>query len=112
MEQRTPLRRSTSLVGPLAIVLLSDCTSNSQPRLEALAERLAAPGSELSQGAMRLQKAGFTCHPGTGAYALTCFRMRGYALLATCVQRIDLSIDPVARSISRTDVPRPACAGM
>ena len=112
MEQRTPIRKAIILVCPLLMLLVSGCASNSQPRLEALAEHLAPPGSQLSQGIGRLRGAGFTCDPRADTHALTCTRMRSYALLATCVQRITLFIDPAGRFISRIDVPPPACASL
>ena len=111
MGERPPRLRPTIFVGLLA-VLLPGCTSNSQPRLEALANRLVPPGSKLSEATSRLTVAGFNCDPRAGAYTLTCTRMRNNAVLATCVQRINLSTDSADRFVSRIDVPPPACAGM
>lgn len=96
---------------------LMGCSSNSQPRLEKEAQQLLPPGMELAEAERVLQHAGFTC----GSYArdyfardyfATCTRHRTYAVVATCVQRVNLASDGAGRRVSRFNVPSPACTSL
>ena len=112
MSTRAPPNRKIALVGWLAVLALQGCVSDSQTRLKAEADRLVRPGLKLSDATGRLTHAGFTCDSQADVYTLTCTRMRSYAIVATCVQRINLVADAGGRSLSRIDVPSPACTGM
>ena len=112
MSTRAPPNRKAALVGWLAMITLQGCVSNSPTRLKAEADRLVHPGLKLSDAIGRLTHAGFTCDSPADDDTLTCTRMRSYAIVATCVQRINLVTDASGRSLTRIDVPSPACTGM
>jgi hypothetical protein len=94
----------------LAFLGMEGCVSNAQPRLEQEAHRLLRPGMTLVEAEQVLEGARFTCAHEIEGFVATCTRMRRYAVVATCVQRINLAADESGRTVSRFDVPQPACA--
>lgn len=95
-----------------ALAALAACSSDSQARLAAEAHRLVQPGAATSDARAGLHEAGFACGPITGAdRVVTCARTRAHAVVATCVQRVTLQLDPSGGRVVGVGTPRPACTG-
>lgn len=107
------LRGQAGAIAVIACALtLQSCASNSQSRLDEEAHRLLRPSMKLAEAERVLQRVGFNCESYNHNYIATCTRLRNYAVVATCVQRINLSADETGRAIARFDVPPPACASL
>ena len=99
-----------TLAGVLAIVELSGCLSNDKARLAAEVDRLIHPGMSLPVAEQTLRGAGFTCDTAIGGR--TCTRPRAYAIIATCMQRVNLTPDAAGSTLARYEVPAIPCAGL
>ena len=102
-------RQLAALLSPLLCVA---CVSNSQARVADEARQLVQPGMPLSSAVGRLNNAKFSCDDRLVAGAVTCTRSRNYAILAGCLQRVDLIPVPGGSTVLRVEVPKPACTGM
>jgi len=99
----------------VAVVLMVGCSSASQPSLDHEVRRLAFAGEDARRAEASLKMVGFSCAsvsvPNFRADR-QCDRIRGYWVLASCVQRAYLTLDATHQRIHRTDVAQPACTGM
>ena len=94
----------------LLTLTISACTSDSKSRLLAEIGPVAQVGSSWEATKSALDRRGFTCVI-YGATNADCTRQRAYWMLATCVQRVRLTVG-ATRKITAVDVPKPACTGM
>jgi hypothetical protein len=115
------MRRRTSPLTAVAL-LVAGCTSNDEHRLygevgHLVPYALANGQTETMAEAERaLHRAGFDCGP-TASVQLPpkmreCSRHKNYAVLATCIQRVDLMPKPDGVFLSYYYVPRILCAGL
>jgi hypothetical protein len=111
MSNFRPRRAAGVTASIVAALSLVSCTSNSQPLLNREARHLLHPGMRLTQAENLLEARAFTCGKYALGYARTCIRLRNYLIVATCVQRINLASDG-AQTLSRFDVPMPACTSL
>jgi hypothetical protein len=93
----------------LCVGSLAGCTSSSQPRLAREANRLAERGAKVADTEVLLARAGFRCGPSGGK--VICTRLRSDYVIATCVQRISLTLDTGGSRVETVETPPIACAG-
>jgi hypothetical protein len=100
---------------PLLVVLpafaLAGCYSPDRDALDREAHRLIAAGARLDAAMTRLGQNNFTCLATATASAAsaTCTRSREYDVIATCVERIELTATPRGLDITVPDI---ACTGL
>lgn len=103
-----------------AMLTLSGCSSNSQQKLALEIDRLLRPGNSVISGLAALKSDGFICSkntpspydPSWSRADVVCERDRNYYVVATCVQRVFVSVHWAAGRIASLDVPRPVCFGL
>jgi hypothetical protein len=101
---------------PLAAVLLAvaiaGCQSNNPESLQREIVRLKVfAGMPRDLAVKHLQRGGFSCDRD-GPGGLTCTRIRSYYMVSTCVQRVNLALDPAGRTVTGVQMRDPACAGL
>ena len=112
MRTQTLNNRVRNFATFAAASMLFGCASNSQPRLDKEAHQLLRRGMEVTEAEGVMRNAHFSCGRYTIGYARSCTRVRNYAIFATCVQRINIASATSGQTVSRIDVPPPACGGM
>lgn len=110
------IRMAVRSVGILAIsAALVGCTSDSQEVLAREVEGQVSVGMSGDLAASHLVSVGFRCgHNDELDFTpneLRCARTRSYYLVASCVQRVDLTLDQmkVVRHVASS---KPSCAGL
>jgi hypothetical protein len=93
-----------------AIAGLGGCMSNDEARLATEVDGLIHPGMSLPLAEQTLRGAGFTCDTAIGGR--TCARQRAYAVVATCMQRVNLTPDAKGSTLARYEVPTILCASL
>lgn len=97
------------------LLLMASCAASSQTDLSDEVHSRVRVGMPLDAAAAALLKSGFECGENdlsrAGSADLVCSRSRSHRTLATCVQRVVITAPPPARTVSRIEVPDPACAG-
>lgn len=98
-------------LGPVfALALLaSGCASSSQTRVQEEAGRLVSQGMAAGDARAALRSAGFSCSDVSQG-ASTCTRQRSHRVVASCLQRVNLTV--ADGRVSRIEIPQPACAGL
>jgi len=112
--------RFTAVLAVGAMITVSGCSSNSQQKLASEANDLSKPGIQISTGITAMKSAGFKCsRNGPNPYDrfwpsndILCQRDRNYYVVATCIQRVFISVDRMTATIKSLHVPRPVCAGL
>jgi hypothetical protein len=89
---------------------LSGCAANDQARLTKEVDGLIRPGMSLSIAEKALRDAGFACDAMIGGR--TCSRSKAYAVIATCMQRVNLTPDAAGSTLARFQVPVIPCASL
>jgi hypothetical protein len=102
-----------TLAAGLAAIFLAGCASNSPTRLAKEVRRLVQVGMSAEAANRLLASAGFVCSSSyeRGFDGLMCARVRPHRLIASCVQRANLSLG-ARRTVVKVETPPPACAGL
>jgi len=97
-----------------ALALLTACDSSSTSRLSGEVSHFVSIGSPIEKAKLELKADGFHCGNNywSGPEEVMCDRLRSYKIMATCVQRVLISLDASKTRVARIEIPSIPCAGM
>lgn len=95
---------------------LAGCTSNSEDVLTREVNSLVNAGMSRDTASHRLESEGFKCGNNVEANFtpgdVLCSRARSYYVVATCVQRVFLTLDDPKQIVRHIATPKPSCTGL